>query len=265
MRNTRTYTFVGAFALLASSAPLIAQSQSGQQTASTTAASANWNEQHLRDGISVNRLVGTEVQGRGGNDIGNVQHVLIDARGKVTGIIVQSGGFMNIGDTRFRIPWNEVQLGPDLSHVTVPLTEQTVERYRDTKDDNVRTSVREFRVSRVQDGSVTLRDGTRYGQIQDLIMTRDGEIKAVIADGSFGPGGVRAIPYEAASFDFGRNSYRAPFDRTQVGEFRPFDYRGSGVAEPRATGTGATGATGAGGAGAGNQDGRALPRRQSRG
>lgn len=264
MQTKRTYVFAGAFALLACSAPLMAQNQAGQ-TAGTSAASTTWNEQQLRNGISVDRLVGTEVRGRNGNDIGDVAHVLINDRGKVTGIIVQSGGFMNIGDTRFRIPWNEVQLGRDMNFVTVPLTEQTAERYRDTKDDNVRTGAREFRVSTVKDGSVTLRDGTQYGQIHDLIMTRDGEIKAVIADGSFGPGGVRAIPFDAATFDFDRNTFRAPYDRTQVGEFRPFDYRGSGVAEPRERGTGATGAGGAGGVGSGEQDRGNLPARQSRG
>lgn len=262
IRKKQLCAVAGAFALLASSGQIYAQSQTSQPQARSAANAVTWTDEAIRGGISVNRLIGLEVRGRNGKEIGNVDQVLVSDQGRVSGIVVQSGGFMNIGDTRFRIPWQDVQLGVGMEHVLVPLTEQTAERYRDRTDDTVKTRAREFRVSRIKDGEVTLRDGTRYGEVEDLIMTRGGELHAVIVDASFGPGGRRAIPYDAATFNFDGNTYRAPFERNQAGNYRPFDYAQYGVAEPRGTATGATGGAGAGGTREG--PGTRAPR-QSRG
>lgn len=250
----------GALVLLALSAPLSAQTQGAQPMAQPGVDNINWNERELRNGLSANRLVGMDVRGKRGNSLGEVQHLIVGAQGKVTAIAVESGGFMNIGDTHFRIPWNQVEFGRDMDHVVVPLDERTAEQYRDRKEaERVATGAREYRLSRIKDGSVTMRDGTTYGEIEDLIVSRNGDIKAVIVDSSFGPGGLRAVPFQAATFDFDRTAYTAPFDRAGADAYRPFDYRAQNIAEPR--GTGATGATGSGTTG-GEQR---MPQRQSRG
>jgi hypothetical protein len=119
-----------------------------------------------------------------------------------------------------------------MDHAIVPLDERTAEQMSDKRArERVATNAGEFRMSRI-DGVANLREGTRYGQLQDVIISRNGDVKAVIVDTSFGPGGLRAIPFQSASFDFDRNVYNLPYGRDQVGTFRPFDYARYEVAAP---------------------------------
>jgi hypothetical protein len=135
------------------------------------------------------------------------------------------------------------------------------------------------RLSELRVDAATLRDGARYGQVEDFILSRDGNVKAVILDRDFGPGGLVAYPFQSVTFDTQRNAAGMGYDRNQVADVGPFDYGRFGIAEPRATGTtadrgmnrgtdtrsqGATGATGGTGAGTGGMD-QERPARQFRG
>ena len=281
MKTSKTWAFAGALVVCAASAPLYARgdtAQYGAQGAAATQARGGtdikaWNQSELRGGISANRLVGMDVRGQNGNSIGEVQHVLVDKQGKVAGVVIESGGFMNIGDTHFRIPWDQARFSRDMDHVVVAMTEKQAEQWSEKRArERVRTGAGEFRLSDLRDDGVTLRDGTRYGQIEDVILSRDGHVKAVIVDRRFGPGGHFAYPFHAVTFDFDRNTAALGYDRNQVSDMRPFDYRGLDIAETRATGatrsgaTGATGATGTGTTTGGDQrmDDR-RPARQVRG
>lgn len=256
MNTSKTWAFAGALVLWAASAPLYARgdnTQQGTQVQTTTQARAGtdikgWNQAEMRGGISANRLVGMDVRGNNGNSIGEIQHVLVNQQGKVTAIVIESGGFMNVGDTHFRIPWNQVRFSRDMDHVVVPMTEKQAEQWSEKRArERVQTGAGEFRLSELRDDGVTLRDGTRYGQIEDVILSRNGEVKAVIVDRQFGPGGHVAYPFNAVTFDDDRNTAALGYDRDQVADVRPFEYRTFDIAEPRATGatrSGATGATG---------------------
>lgn len=224
-----------ALVAMALGAPAYAQTAATQPIPRPGVDNPNWNEQELRSGISVRKLIGMDVRGQRGNSIGEVQHVLLTRQGKVSAIVVESGGFANIGDTHFRIPFDQVKFGRDMDHAIVPLDEKTAEQMSEKRArEGVATGAGEFRMSRI-DGVANLREGTRYGQLQDMIVSRNGDVKAVIVDTSFGPGGLRAIPFQSASFDFDRNVYNLPYGRDQVGTFRPFDYARYDVAAPAET------------------------------
>lgn len=264
MKRYNAHAVAGALAIVAGLAPVYAPAQQAneRQMAQPGVGNINWNEREIRGGISLNRLVGMDVTGKNGKSLGEVQHVLLNTSGKVTAIVVESGGFLNIGDTHFRIPWKEVQFGRDMDHVVVPLSEQTAERYRERRTtEQVQTGAREFRFSELKDDAVTLRDGTRYGQVDDLVVTRGGDVKAMVVDADFeNARGAYAYPYSPDAFAFDRNTYTLPYDRAQVVTVRPFSYAAMNIAEPRA-GTGATGSTGA----AGQERGGTRAARQTRG
>jgi sporulation protein YlmC with PRC-barrel domain len=63
--------------------------------------------------IRVNKdIIGKKVVNLGGEDIGEIQEVVIDAaEGQVTYAILSFGGFLGIGDKLFAVPW--VSLGYD--------------------------------------------------------------------------------------------------------------------------------------------------------
>jgi ribosomal 30S subunit maturation factor RimM len=266
--NLKACAVAGAVALFAASAPLYAQNQAAPQSAQAGAGNINWNQQEIRNGISVDRLIGMDVRGQNGNSLGEVQNVILTAD-KVAAIVVEYGGFLNIGDTHFRVPWSQVKFGSDMDHVLVPLTQQNAEQYQERRSkEKVQTAAGEFRARDVIGDTAVLQDGTRYGEIRDLIATRNGDVKALVVNADFeGQRGVYGYPYRGDAFDFNANNYRLPYDRATIAAARPFDYKLVNIAEPRGTGatmgTGAT--TGTGAAGEQRREQREMPVRQSRG
>ena len=62
-----------------------------------------------KSGWRAGSLIGADVIGKAGEEIGNVENIMIGPDGKVLSIIAEIGGFLDIGDTHVNIPWKEVQ------------------------------------------------------------------------------------------------------------------------------------------------------------
>jgi hypothetical protein len=175
-----------------------------------------------------------------------VENILVNEQGRVTAVIVESGGFLDIGDTHFRIPWEQAKLAADLEHVIVPLSSETAERYRDARErEKVTTGPREYRVTELENDIVTLSGGVAYGRVDDLIVGRNGEVQAIVVEATQGMGGRYVYPYRAGEFDLGGNAYRLPYELAQVNNLKPFEYTAAGISEPRTPAVGATVGAGA--------------------
>ena len=61
------------------------------------------------DAISSEKVDGTAVYGRDGEQIGSVHHLMIGKRdGKVRHAVDSYGGFLGMGESYFPLPWNEL-------------------------------------------------------------------------------------------------------------------------------------------------------------
>jgi sporulation protein YlmC with PRC-barrel domain len=199
---------------------------------------SRWNQAELRGGYSVNRLIGLRLRDRNGESIGKIDDLLMNNRGRITAVAIESGGLMGIGERHFKVPWNEVQISVSVDDAIVPVARHQPEK-RAREEPPMRN--REYRITSLLDDTVHFGDGTRFARLDDLIITRDGEVKALVADaGGFGPFGRYAFPYRRDAHDLERGAYRVPYDRTQVGNARPFDYTAVSIAAPAARGTGVT-------------------------
>ncbi|MGP3696087.1 PRC-barrel domain-containing protein [Rhodobacter sp. NSM] len=146
----------GAIALLASSAiPVVAQdagSQTGTMPSQTgtmanrTGTTANetgttadqagtmtaedWSPNALyASGMSAQAFMNqTEVYGSTGDDIGDVEDLVIGPDGRILSVIVEVGGVWDIGDTHVSVPWDQVEVR-DSGGITVPVTEETVDDF----------------------------------------------------------------------------------------------------------------------------------------
>lgn len=215
---------------------------SGVQASSNAIDIVNWDQAQLRGGLSAERLIGMDVRGSKGDSIGEVENILVNEEGRVTAVIVESGGFLDIGDTHFRIPWEQAKLAADLEHVLVPLSSETAERYRDTRErEKVTTGPREYRATELENDIVTLSGGGAYGRVDDLIVTRDGKVQAIVVEATQGIGGRYVYPYGAGEFDPAGDAYRLPYELAQVNNLKPFDYAAAEISERSARAVGATG------------------------
>ncbi|MBI2256627.1 MAG: PRC-barrel domain-containing protein [Proteobacteria bacterium] len=65
--------------------------------------------------ISADKVRGTDIYNRRGDNLGEVESVMIDKRsGKVAYAVVAFGGFLGIGTERRALPWNALTYDVDL-------------------------------------------------------------------------------------------------------------------------------------------------------
>ena len=201
-------------------------------------------EELYRSGWRAGQLIGANVIGQSGEEIGNVENIMIGPDGKVLSIIAEIGGFLDIGDTHVNVPWNEVRFTSGTESVKVPLTEENLDQYslfgdeeqlgrgaasRIHRLDDPATGPRVWRATELTGDYVRLQGGEAYGYVDDLIFNRDGTLRAVSVtrDVGYGEAGPYAYPYYGygyGAFDPGLDYYGLPYAEGEVAEVEPFEY-----------------------------------------
>ena len=186
-----------------------------------------------RDGWSVKKLIGTKAFGPNRNKVGNVENLIFSPDGKVLKLIVTTGGFLGIGDTPLAVNWKDVKIGPNVDYVNTPLTAESVEKYGlfDGMPDKVAIGPREWRATELIGDYVNLHGGIHYGHVRDLIISKDGELKAVIVSPTVGWGGHGHYDYYAYPFygygygwNPGHDYYDLPYGKTDIADLLPYAY-----------------------------------------
>jgi sporulation protein YlmC with PRC-barrel domain len=195
---------------------------------------SDWDSERLAGSWQADELIEeADVYGPNGEEVGEVEDIIIGPDNKVVSVIVEGGGFWDIGDTHFSVPWNEVEIvGYD--RVNVPVTEETVEDYDMARDmDDEFLAKRKWRVSELINDYAVLKGGERFGYVNDVLIGENGEISAVLLDGTtdYGYEGPYAMPYYG--YDYG---WRPGYDRYQMGheaaDLENVPVMSEGMAEP---------------------------------
>lgn len=199
----------------------------------------------IRNGYSAQRLLGMDVAGMNGESIGEVQNILLSKNGEARAIVISAGGVLGIGESTYRIPWSQVRLDMGQERLFVPLSASNVDRFRWGAEGN-RAHSGEVHATAVLDGDVALEDGKRSGEVDDLIIGRDGDVKAVIlSSDAFGDDEERyAYPVDGPlAFNTVTHYYTLPFASSDRVNLDVFDYDTYGIAGPN---VGATSGSGGG-------------------
>lgn len=72
--------------------------------------------------IRAETLLGMKVVNSMGEEVGSVDDIVIDDDGKVSGIVVETGGFMGIGGKAVAISWRAIDNVTRSNVVTIPLS-----------------------------------------------------------------------------------------------------------------------------------------------
>ena len=189
-----------------------------------------------------------EVVDPSGEEIGEVEDIVVGINGEILSVIAEVGGFWGIGDTTVSIPWDTIELAAERNGIIVPVTEDTVDDYRafadlyvpaETAEAEITTGIedtllgpRAWRVSELIGTVARIREGEgmrAYGYVSDLIL-KGGEVVAVIvqSEGAFGSDGRFAYPYGERLTGYrwnpGTPYYDLPYTAEEVGAAVPFDY-----------------------------------------
>ena len=77
--------------------------------------------------VGSDSLVGGTVRDNEGRDIGKVSRLMIDPNdGRITSIVIATGGTLGVGSNTISIPWSSVKIGQDRGKVIVTAS-QTLE------------------------------------------------------------------------------------------------------------------------------------------
>jgi hypothetical protein len=147
-------------------------------------------------------------------------------------MIVEGGGLLDIGDRHFAVPWADVEFGSDRSvHTSVKARGAAEdERYEgEAVAKPVLGDRRAFRMTELLDDYVRSDEGTIVGYVDDIILSRDGRIEAVVLqpNSGYGTHGRYALPFYGYRYGWhpGYDYYAVPVPANELAELGPFDYR----------------------------------------
>lgn len=213
-----------------------------------------WNTDELyTGGMSAEDFIDeVDVVGAGGDEIGDVEDLIIGSDGRVIAVVAEIGGFIDIGDTHVAIPWDEIEATAGMDEIVVPFTEETIDDYDVAEGYGVYDEIdvtgavagqkvtagiddqplgpRAFRVSELIGDYARVRGGdgetySNYGYVDDVII-RDGQVAAVVvnATAAFGRG-YYAYPYYPYGYGTGYGPYYdMPYGEAEIGDAEPFEY-----------------------------------------
>ncbi len=223
-----------------------AAAASGQQTSDMPViALTDWNYDEIySNGWSLERLMDdARIFGAEGQEIGDVENVLIGEDGRILSIIAEVGGFLDIGDTHVSVPWDQVAFSPALDLIEIPVTEENVEDYSVFGDwgyitksetgtvravnDDLLTGPRVWKATELMDDYALLTGSLAYGYVDDLIFTNDGMLHAVVVDPdlAYATGPV-AYPFYGYGYGFAPLSpyYTLPYGTDEIAVIETFDF-----------------------------------------
>lgn len=171
----------------------------------------------LYKGFRASELKGQDVYGPKGNQLGEVQEILVNKDGQITSIVVEGGGFLELGDAAFRIPFDQLDLTPGKDGVVAKNMTETKAEDLGLFDgpETVLTGPREFRVGELTGDWALLRNGMGYGNVRDVVFSREGKAIAVLVNRDVRQGaGLYAYPFYgySAGWDPALSYYALPFD-----------------------------------------------------
>jgi sporulation protein YlmC with PRC-barrel domain len=72
----------------------------------------------------VEKFIGKDVYGAAGEDVGEIENLLIGPDGRVRAAIIEFGGFLGIGENEVAVPWDQLKITGD--RATVNMTKEQV-------------------------------------------------------------------------------------------------------------------------------------------
>lgn len=184
-----------------------------------------WNYEPLQQGWSAEDMIGAaEIYDQDNEVIGELEDLIIGPDGKIKRAIIEAGGFLDIGDTHFSYPWDQVRKIGEGSF-QVMLDEDNIDDYSvfgDVEDEPA--AGRNWRISELINDYAYVGGDVRYGWVDDVIIGRDDTIQAIVVypDMTYRRPGPYALPYYGTGFEPGADRYTIPYTADEIAELDVF-------------------------------------------
>lgn len=186
-----------------------------------------WDAAELQGSWRATEMTDAAVYGANGEDIGEVSSVIVGPDNRVKSIVVEAGGFFDIGDTHFSVPWDQVDITPGQEGIRVPVNEDNVDDF-DLFGDEVTEGRRAWRASELVGDRAVFANGDRYGIVSDLLFGPDGSLTSVVVNPSvgYGVGGFYAYPWRGYEYGYDPGSpyYDLGYSEDEIAGLDPIDF-----------------------------------------
>lgn len=170
----------------------------------------------LYKGWRAQQLLGQAVMRKGGDRVGTVRDLIIDADGRLAAVVMEGGGALGIPEAVYRIPWDEVDLTAGQEGIRTGLGENSEKPQYGLfpGTEGVPTVPREFRLTELLGDYARLQTGYGYGYVSDVVFDKSGRLIAVLVGRDVASGGgTYAFPYPGTTgrWDPEASYYGLPF------------------------------------------------------
>ena len=180
-------------------------------------------EQLYQEGISVDELMEATVVDAEGNDIGEVEDMVVGGDdNSIVGMIVETGGFLDIGDSHLLYPFEKASI-ESTDKVQTEIRQSTAKElslFEDIAGEPLEGA--RWRASELI-GGLAYTNGEPYGRVDDVIVDKSGNILAVVVqpDVRYDNYSYYAWPY--VGYDPDEGIYDVPMDQQHAFGMEPLD------------------------------------------
>lgn len=176
-----------------------------------------------QQGISVEKLMDATVVDAEGNDVGEIEDFVVGRDdNRLVGLVVETGGFLNIGDTHLLYPFEKAQIkGNDKVRADIKqATARELSLFADIEGERLEGD--RWRASQLI-GGLAYTNGEPYGRVDDVIVDKSGDIMAVVVqpDVMYDDYSYYAWPY--VDYDPEEGIYDVPMDQRHAFGMEPLD------------------------------------------
>ena len=161
-------------------------------------------------------LLGADLLGPGGEDIGDVEDILVTTDGWAVAVVVELDEFLEFDEPMLSIPLSLLEILPEAGAVRAPIELDAMQLYSAFDVRTLTARIVSDQVAAIADDDLDdivtgeglflfedallgeyapLGDGELYGYVHDLLFAMEGEVDAVVISATAGPFDDLAVPY----------------------------------------------------------------------
>ncbi|MBP2314955.1 PRC-barrel domain-containing protein [Azospirillum soli] len=206
--------------LTLSTATAFAQAPHGSPQMS--ALPGGWSYASLYQGWRADTMIGTEVNGLVGEELGEVVDLVISPDGRLQSVVIEASGMLDAGQARFSVPWTQLMAGSIDGTLTFPATSADVLTIIRNEPQPI-SRPGDWRAAALLGRPVQTEGDDGFGTVSDLIFDQIGNLQAVVVEPTSGIGGPYAQPWDAASVEPGLAAVILSTTADQVRSLGAFD------------------------------------------
>ncbi|NNU15315.1 hypothetical protein HK107_03115 [Parvularcula sp. ZS-1/3] len=154
------------------------------------------------DALNAARIIGEDIDGTDGEEIADLEDLIINADGQVTEAVVKAGGVLGLGEKTYVVAFDQLRFMADDDDegeldIAMPADKESVEALARWDADEFAIGEDGFTLaSELQDAELAVPGSDEIAEVEDIMMTASGKIRAVIIDFD---DLMLALPYDTIS------------------------------------------------------------------